>query len=135
MNKTTSERSLQNLLRVRLTQEIPAVRAFVRSVGVFELEDGRVFKAGLKGQCDLYAVARGGLHLEIELKAEKGRLSKEQMAWRDFCREWGVPWLLLQPTRGETVEATLARWIDEVRDLLMTSAVESAGMALDAIVG
>ena len=113
-----TERSLQNLFRMRLTESIPAVRAFVRSVGVFELEDGRVFRAGIKGQCDLYAMARGGLHIEMECKAERGRLTPEQKAWRDFCGEWGVPWLLLQPLRGEALEDTMQRWVELVREIV-----------------
>jgi hypothetical protein len=120
-----NERSLQNVFRMQLTQAIPTLRAFVRSVGVFELEDGRVFRAGIKGQCDIYAMARGGLHIELELKAEKGRLTKEQIAWRDFCIEWGVPWLLLQPARGELVEATMERWIGLVRELVSSKAAEA----------
>jgi hypothetical protein len=113
-----TERALQNMFRMKATESLKDVRLFVRSVGTFELSDGRVFRAGIKGQSDLIGIARGGLHIEIELKAEKGRFSPEQVAWRHFCQEWGVPWLLLQPLRGEAVEATMERWVGLVREIV-----------------
>lgn len=84
------------------------VRLFRRNTGTIQLED-RVFRAGVPGQCDLYALGRGGWHGEIECK-RYGKLSDPQARWRDWCISWGVPWLLLEVARGETPAVTLARW-------------------------
>lgn len=77
--------------------------------------DGRVMRAGVRGQADLYGIWRGGRHLEIELKAAGGRLSPEQEAWRAWCLVWDVPYLLLEAERGESVGDTVGRWIERIR--------------------
>ena len=42
------------------------------------------YKAGVKGQCDLYLYGLGET-IEIELKGSKDRLSKDQKKWIEFC--------------------------------------------------
>lgn len=101
-------------LQARCSIEFRDVRLFKRSTGVIQLEE-RVFRAGIPGQCDFYALGKGGRHYEIELKRERGRLSEAQGAWKDWCLTWGIPWILLQVQRGEAPPVTIARWVDELR--------------------
>lgn len=110
----TLESDYGHNLQARCTIEFPSVRVFRRNTGLIKLED-RVFRAGIPGQCDFYALSRGGRHYEIELKRERGRLSKAQRAWRDWCLTWGIPWILLQVQRGEMPPATIVRWVYELR--------------------
>ena len=73
---------------------------------------------GIKGQCDLFGLVRGGQHIELELKSKNGRLSPEQAAWRDWCLSYEVPWVMLQAERGEADEATVERWCGLVRGMM-----------------
>jgi hypothetical protein len=90
------------------------VRLFRRNVGLIRMEDSRFFRASIPGQCDLYALTRGGGHCEIEVK-RFGKLSKEQEVWRDFCVEWEIPWTLVRVERGEQPGVTIDRWLGELR--------------------
>jgi hypothetical protein len=96
------------------SRAMPSVRLFRRNVGVIMIED-RVFKAGIKGQCDIYAYTKGGRVVEIETKAKRGVLSENQKHWRDWCVSWGVPWMQLKPLKSETSEQTVTRWVEELR--------------------
>jgi hypothetical protein len=105
---------------------LPTMRIFRRQVLHVEAvgRDGRHFRvaAAAKGQCDAYALARGGRCIEIETKALRGKLRPEQEAWRDFCRSWEIPWLMLQEARGETPDETVTRWLSEIRALAASRA-------------
>jgi hypothetical protein len=78
----------------------------------------RTIAVGVRGQSDIYGIARGGLHIELELKTADGRLTDHQLAWRTFCSRWGVPHLVLQARSGEEVEETVKRWCGEIRERL-----------------
>ena len=108
----------ENQLRVAFIalacRKLPDVKLFVRNVGVFRVE-GRAFRAGIRGQADIYGYERGtGRGIEIELKSSTGRWRPGQQEWRDWCREWGVPWLLLRGTRLESPEEIVTRWVSEL---------------------
>ena len=111
MNPLESE--LQTALLLAAPAAIPHLRLFRRNVAKVRVGK-RTIRFAIPGQCDLYGLVRGGRHIEVELKAAAGSLSAEQRAWRDFCQEWNVPWLLLQAGRGETVEVTVSRWLSEL---------------------
>lgn len=113
-----NESQYQRLLLLEAPRKLPDVRLFRRNVGQGQyVGDGvhRVVTFGIKGQSDCYAIVRGGKLVELEIKALGGSLTKEQRAWRDFCQSWGVPWLLLKPLKDEAVDATIARWCEEIR--------------------
>jgi hypothetical protein len=93
--------------------EFSDVRLFVRQVGAIKT-DGRVFRAGIKGQADLYAVDRRAKHYEIEVKRFT-KLSPDQEAWKAWCSAWGVPWLLLEVRKAEMPVDTIDRWVEELR--------------------
>lgn len=96
--------------------EIPTLRLFKRNTGVVRIEK-RVIRFAIKGQCDCWGVFDGGRHVEVELKALRGRLSPEQRDWRDFCLARRIPYMLAIEKKGESHEATVARWIEELRKL------------------
>lgn len=96
---------------------LPRLRLFRRNVGVIKLE-GRVLRAGIKGQADLYGYERDtGRAVEIEVKLF-GKLTPDQERWRDWCREWGVRWMLLAAQRDEAHGDTIARWVREVGEMM-----------------
>lgn len=95
---------------------LPTIRLFKRSVGVFNV-DGRTFRAGMKGQADLYGLIKGGRHLEIEVKNVRGILRDEQKKWRVFCELWGIPWLELRVPAGLSSDRkrVALQWCEEIR--------------------
>jgi hypothetical protein len=112
----TLESTLKRALLLRAPRDLPDLRLFNRPILRVRLPDpDRTFVTGLKGQSDLYDLYRGGLHIELELKAFGGTLKPNQRIWRDFCRKWGVPHLVLQAYGGEEVPATVSRWCGEIR--------------------
>lgn len=64
---------------------------------------------------DIYAIDRNARHYEIELKNVKTPFTAAQEAWRAWCVEWNVPWILLRVRAGEVPVETVARWMGELR--------------------
>jgi len=69
---------------------------------------------GTPGQCDLWGVWYGTVHIEIELKSVNGKLSSEQKAWKAFCLQNGIPHLVLQAWTAESIEQTVERWCKKI---------------------
>jgi hypothetical protein len=111
-----SESKTQSLLLLRAPSAIPKLRLFRRNVGAGKLDSGIFVRFNIKGQCDVFGLFQGGRHIELELKAKRS-LSPEQEVWRDWCIQWGVPWLCLCAARGETDDQTVERWIFEIQKL------------------
>lgn len=111
----TLERDLKAALLLAAPRELPHLRLFNRPVMRVKLRDPeRTIAVGIKGACDLYGIARGGLHIELELKTHAGVMSPKQVAWQTFCQAWGIPHLVLRAWSGESIEATVKRWCGEI---------------------
>lgn len=108
-----TEGQLMALFMYEASRVLKHIRVFRRQIVQANI-DGRQVRAGIKGQADIYAYSRGGGVIELELKSATGRLSREQGHWRDWCHEWGVPWMLLQAHHGEPGPETVMRWVREV---------------------
>ena len=116
-----SETEYIKIYMASMSTACPDLRLFRRNVGAIQMH-GRVFRAGLPGQADMYGYERGtGRAIEIEAKL-KSRLSPDQEHWRDWCQSWGVRWLLLAASKGETQGQTVARWVTETRAALASDA-------------
>ena len=119
LERDPKERDLKSALLLAAPRELPNLRLFTRQVmRVRLLDPDRTIPIGIRGQCDLYGLCRGGLHIELELKTATGVLSPKQVAWQAFCLEWQIPHLVLKARSGESVEETVKRWCDEIRELL-----------------
>ena len=115
----TLERDLKHALLLTAPRELPNLRLFNRPVMRVQIPNpDRTIAVGVRGQCDLYGLAKGGYHIELELKTAGGRLNDHQLAWQAFCAAWGVPHLVLQGREGESVEETVKRWCGEIRTCL-----------------
>lgn len=114
------ELELQRALLIAAPAALPAVRLFRRNIVNASSQSlpGVRLRAGIKGQADIYGLVRGGRHIEIELKSATGRLRPEQERWRDWCREWGIEWVLLEASRLENPDETVRRWLSELRTFL-----------------
>ena len=115
-----SETDLKYALLLAAPRELPTLRLFLRQVMRVKLkEPERTIAIGIKGQSDVYAIERGtARHIELETKDVHTVITPQQLAWRDFCLEWGIPHLFLRARAGESSEETVRRWCDEVRELL-----------------
>lgn len=98
---------------------------FVRNVGAIEV-DGRVFRAGIKGQSDIYGFVMAGgrdspfaIPFEVECKNVKTPETPHQSTWAQFCKTWGIPRLVVRAMRGETPDVTLDRWVRETDAFLI----------------
>lgn len=120
------EGDYQRALLARVAVEFPGHRFFRRNVGLVKMQDSRVFRAGIPGQCDLFALGRGGGHWELEIKRYTG-LSDAQERWRDWCLSWGVPWMCVEARRGELPADTIARWVLELGPWLTAPGARAAG--------
>lgn len=115
------EIELMRMFMAEVPAALPHVRVFRRDIINAEVSHGgRSFhvKSGTKGQADLYALVDGGLHVELETKAAKGRLADEQKVWREFCLSRRIPYLTLRACKGEHPAVTCERWIAELRAVI-----------------
>jgi hypothetical protein len=121
MAESMIESEYMRRLLARSATELPSVRLFRRNVGAIKMPSRRVFRFGIPGQCDLYGYERGsGRALEIELKNVRGRLTPAQERWRDWCREWGVTWILCEVRdRDSSPDETVTRWLWEIKAAMM----------------
>lgn len=111
------ESQLQSALLLAAPARIPDLRLFRRNIGEAKLKGGYTVQFGIPGQCDLYGITRGGVHLEVELKGLKTPLSVEQRVWKDWCDEWQIPHIVLRAGKDETVKETVDRWCRELGEL------------------
>jgi hypothetical protein len=105
-----------NLLLVAPTR-FPDLRLFRRNIGKARLH-GYVVRFALPGQCDLYGITRGGIHIECELKNVGKKLDPDQVTWKTWCDEWKIPHIVLTAGRGETDQETVERWCLELEALI-----------------
>jgi hypothetical protein len=114
------ESDLLAALLLEAPRAFPELRLFRRNVSKVKILDPRTGRSrsmrfALPGQCDLWGVLVGGIHIEIELKSATGSLEPDQRVWRDFCAEWCIPYALLKARADESIPQTIARWLVELR--------------------
>lgn len=119
--KRATETELRRFYVAKCTAIILDARLFIRNVGQFQDDLGNVFKAGIKGQADVW----GHLYrdpwpmpLEIECKNVRTRVTPEQIAWEAYCTRRKVPYLKLRAKKNETPRQVVDRWIEETGDWL-----------------
>lgn len=120
------------------SRAFPDLRLFNRNVGFFKTPGGGGFRAGIKGQADVYGYFRTPIRvrglgpepigtaghgptivIEVELKRHGQHLKPEQETWRAWCKEWGVPYLLLEEKdRLAPPSDTIGGWVDETHNFL-----------------
>lgn len=116
------EKEVQVKFCAELQQKFKEIRIFRRNVGTFRTAYDSYIKVEKKGMADLYAlypVKKDGksalLHLEIEIKAQQGRMSKEQEEWKRFIKERGGLYVLVRPYNFDLAFERIRRYIDFLR--------------------
>lgn len=112
-----TETQLLHLLFQRAPAELADARLFRRNVGLYWTKDRRPVRVGVEGQADAYAFLRGGIIVEIETKASRGRMSVEQERWQDFCHAWGIAHVVLTAKKNATPDEVVAEWIETLRGI------------------
>lgn len=113
--KKATETELRPYFVAWCTETITDARFLIRNVGNVETE-GRHFKAGVRGQSDVYGwLFRDPypMEFEIELKNVKTKQSDEQKAWAAFCTKFKIPYILLRANEGETPYRIVEQWARE----------------------
>lgn len=82
----------------------PLVVIWRQQVGTFMGPSGHPVKVGLEGQADLGGVLANGRLLQIEVKAENGRLSEAQERWGAMVQKMGGLWIVAR-SADEAVRA------------------------------
>jgi hypothetical protein len=110
-----TETELRRFYVAACTEKFLDTRMFIRNTGVIEFE-GRAFKAGIKGQSDVW----GWLYrppypmpLEIELKNVLTPVTPEQKVWAAYCKVKTVPYLQLRAEKGKTPKQVIDAWVIE----------------------
>jgi hypothetical protein len=71
------------------------VRVWKNITGVFKNMHGDgLTRVGIVGSCDISGITASGKRLECEVKSGAGRLTKEQMLWRDMIVKFNGIWIL-----------------------------------------
>lgn len=65
-------------------------RVWRRNVGAMKLDAKRFVRFGVAGMADLEGIAKGGRHVEIEVKAPGKKPTLHQLAWLEQCRSQGA---------------------------------------------
>lgn len=112
------ESRLQAKLLLEAPKRFADMRLFRRNIGSATMRGGYTVNFGIPGQADLYAIVRGGRHVEIELKSVGKTLEPDQRNWASWCAEWGIPHIMLQAKKDETDEEVIDRWCGELEKLL-----------------
>lgn len=116
-----TETEIRRFYVARCTAKFRDVRMFIRNVGAIEV-DGRVFRAGIKGQSDIYGyVLRQpfAIPFEVECKNVRTPESAAQTTWAAFCKQWNIPRLTIRAIRGESPEEVLDRWVSETENFFI----------------
>lgn len=139
------ETELRRRYLAACARAFPDLRLFNRNVGFFKTPGGGGFRAGIKGQADVYGDFKWkcaackhvtfGEHstpcsscrgrgfitrpVEVELKRFGQSLKPEQEQWRKWCEEWGVPYLLLvEKSKNAPPSDIIGGWVTETRVFL-----------------
>lgn len=88
----TSERDIQKQILAWLNIH-PHVRVWRQNTGATKI-GSRFLRFGHTGQADITGILRGGRRLEIEVKAEGGRVSPEQAEFGRMVEEFGGLYIL-----------------------------------------
>ena len=92
---------MRELERALSRPESP-VRVWRQNAGLLR-HDGRMVRGAPKGAADLTGIVVGhGWRVEIEIKAGRGRLTREQEQWGDAMRRLGAVYVVC---RGGDIEA------------------------------
>jgi len=107
-----SEKSIQNeILRAFGTR--PWLRIWRANAGVARF-DGRTVRFGVPGQADLTGILPGGRRLEIEVKSDSGRQTKNQKNYENIINGRGGLYILARSV--DDVATALSDYIQEVSD-------------------
>lgn len=113
-----SELDLQASFLEAVPYAFPDARAFRRQIVNGKMERGYHVRAGVKGQADVYVYIRGGRVVEVELKHRNLSRSKStraaQRAWRKYCEDFQIPYLVLRSIANEAPADTVNRWVREL---------------------
>jgi hypothetical protein len=116
--KKATETEMRPYFVAWCTETITDARFLVRNVGVIETE-GRHFRAGVKGQADVYGwLFRDPypMEFEIELKNVRTVQNKYQKAWAAYCAKFKIPYILLRALEGESPYRVVERWARETSE-------------------
>ncbi len=118
------ETALVKLFIARVPIVLPNVRAFERTIidRVVDIHGKKVrLRSGIPGQSDVWALVKGGRHIEIEAKAIHGRMGDDQKRWKAFCDAGWCEHMIVYERETEFPHETVERWCQELRAVVERS--------------
>lgn len=102
---------------------LPNVRVWPRFVGLVRAYDSyeKIFRVGIVGESDIDGIiAPSGRKIGIEIKTGSGKLSKEQIKYRDMIKKFGGVHIEARLIDGDTkpFAASIHQVLDELKKYL-----------------
>lgn len=108
-----TEREIQARIQLAIGSRSDA-RVFRVNVGVArDPRTGQVLRFGVPGMADLLVLTSSGQFLWLEVKSPTGRLSKDQIRFRDFIHRFAGERHYAVARSVEEAEAAVARLIED----------------------
>jgi hypothetical protein len=107
MNNYHEHQQLIKRFKILAQKEIPRIRIFDRTVGMFYTKNGNPIQIAMKGMADCYALLPTKIcliHIEIEFKTGKAVQTKEQKTWETFIVSMNGIYLLVRDEYDSVTE-------------------------------
>lgn len=99
MNRYHAHQVLVKKFKLEAGKQIPNIRFFDRTVGLFYTRNGVPVKVGVNGSSDVFAYYKTGngiMVLDLEFKTGNAKQSKDQKNWQEFVESYGGLYLIVR---------------------------------------
>ena len=106
MDRYKAHQNLVKKFKPEVGKQIPNIRIFDRTVGLFYTKRGTPVKVGINGSSDCYAYYKTGngiMIFDLEFKTGKAKQSKDQIMWQEFVESYGGLYIIVREDTQEAI--------------------------------
>lgn len=99
MDRYKAHQNLVKKFKLEIGKQIPNIRIFDRTVGLFYTRRGTPVKVGVNGSSDCYAYYKTGngiMIFDLEFKTGNARQSRDQIMWQEFVESYGGLYVIVR---------------------------------------